>query len=314
MKFSVAIPAYKPDFLKQAIQSVLAQSCGDFELVIVDDASPFGLSSIVSPFLTDSRVRFYQNEKNFGALDVVDNWNRCLDYCIGDYVICMGDDDRLLPNCLADLKDVIGKYPGLGVYHIQAEVIDENGRLYLSLPPRPEMETSLDLLDRRWRRGSCQYIGDFCFDVARLKADGGFYKTPLAWGADDITSFRASKEGIANTTSIGFQYRFNPSSLSSNHDNKLKFNVLLQVSEWFGEALDNYKPAPDEENKLADLRRRRQSHFRMLCDDFIVSDIISAPNSFTGWLKSRKEYGLSLCHLYFLLCKGLLLRLFVRTS
>ena len=66
MKFSVAIPAYKPQFLKEAIESVQAQSFTDWELIIVDDCSPADLRSIVAPFLLDSRISYYRNEKNFG--------------------------------------------------------------------------------------------------------------------------------------------------------------------------------------------------------------------------------------------------------
>lgn len=96
MKFSITIPTYKSRYLKEAIESVVSQTYTDWELIIVDDCSPEDLPSIVQPFLTDSRIRFYRNEKNCGAVNVVDNWNICLGYCTGDYVICMGDDDRLL--------------------------------------------------------------------------------------------------------------------------------------------------------------------------------------------------------------------------
>ena len=100
MTFSITIPAYKTRFLDEAIHSVIAQTYQDWQLVIVDDCSPEDLKSIVEPYLADSRVEYYRNEKNCGAVDVVDNWNICLSHCTGDYVICMGDDDRLLPCCL----------------------------------------------------------------------------------------------------------------------------------------------------------------------------------------------------------------------
>ena len=90
MKFSITIPAYKARFLDEAIKSVIAQTYQDWQLVIVDDCSPEDLKGIVEPYLADSRVKYYRNEKNCGAVDVVDNWNICLSHCTGDYVICMG--------------------------------------------------------------------------------------------------------------------------------------------------------------------------------------------------------------------------------
>ena len=68
--------------LEEAIKSCLSQTYKNFELVIVDDFSPEDLKSIVAPFLSDERVRYYRNEKNFGAVDVVDNWNRALSFCL----------------------------------------------------------------------------------------------------------------------------------------------------------------------------------------------------------------------------------------
>ena len=61
MKFSVTIPAYKARFLKECIESILAQTYKDFELIIVNDASPEDLTSIVKSF-NDPRIRYYINE------------------------------------------------------------------------------------------------------------------------------------------------------------------------------------------------------------------------------------------------------------
>ena len=83
MRFSVTIPAYKGKYLRECIDSVLAQTFTDFELVIVNDASPEDLGAIVNSY-HDERVRYYVNETNCGAVDVVDNWNKCLEYATGD--------------------------------------------------------------------------------------------------------------------------------------------------------------------------------------------------------------------------------------
>ena len=77
MKFSILIPAFKAKFLHECISSVLAQSCKDFEIVVLNDCSPEGIEDIVSSF-ADDRIRYYSDEKNVGAYDVVDNWNRLL--------------------------------------------------------------------------------------------------------------------------------------------------------------------------------------------------------------------------------------------
>ena len=312
MRFSIAIPAYKPNYLAEAVASVLAQTFSDWELVVVDDCSPADLRSIVVPFLADSRVRYYRNEKNYGAINLVDNWNHCLEYCTGDFVICMGDDDRLLPNGLMDLSEIIVRHPGLGVYHMQTEIIDQNGKRWKVLPQRPELESALDLLDRRWRKGSMQFIGDFCFDLGRLREAGGFFWMPLAWGSDDISAFLAAKEGIANTQHVGFQYRFSSVSISNNRENELKFVTLMQVADWFADTLDAYQAPAGEERKLVNLKSRLRQHFNRLCEDYVISDIGNRPSALGSWIRHRRKYGLSTARIFYLAIKGLLFRMMGR--
>lgn len=308
MKFSIAIPAYKPDYLAEAVSSILAQTFSDWELVIVDDCSPADLRSIVTPFLADSRVRYYRNEKNIGALDVVDNWNRCLEYCTGDYVICMGDDDRLLPHCLEDLQAVIRQHPGLCVFHIQAEMIDDSGTVIESFPERPVYESALDLLARRWKKNSRQYIGDFCFDRRQLLAEGGFYKLPLAWGSDDITAFRAaSKTGIANTQRTGFQYRQTSKSLSSNEMFEVKASAMVSAGKWFSAALSEFSPSSlAQEATRQHLLKSCPSYTRYLCGEYLKTDTGKRPGRLSFWLGHRKEYGLSAAEVYLLSIKGII--------
>ncbi len=242
MTFSITIPAYKARFLDEAIKSVIAQTYQDWQLVIVDDCSPEDLKGIVEPYLADSRVEYYRNEKNCGAVDVVDNWNICLSHCTGDYVICMGDDDRLLPCCLEELSKTIDKYPELNVYHLQTEIIDESGKVIETLEERPEQEDVLSLMTKRWE-GRKQYIGDFCYSRKHLNAFGGYYPLPYAWGSDDITLFRAAlPSGIANVSRTGFQYRENQYSISLAHNDTEKVATVLLQREWYQKAFAELIP------------------------------------------------------------------------
>lgn len=108
--FSFVLPAYKAQFLKEAIASILSQTYQNFELVIVDDASPEDLESIVSEF-NDSRVRYYRNEQNIGGTDLVKQWNHCLTFATGDYVILAADDDVYDKEFLAEATRLFQKYP-----------------------------------------------------------------------------------------------------------------------------------------------------------------------------------------------------------
>ena len=114
MKYSFVLPAYKSTFLKRAIDSILSQTYVDFELVVVDDASPEALDSIVSTY-TDRRIRYYVNDENLGGKDLVAQWNKSLSYAKGDYVILASDDDLYDSTYLFKMDELVNKYPNADV-------------------------------------------------------------------------------------------------------------------------------------------------------------------------------------------------------
>lgn len=233
MKFSITIPAYKSKFLKECIDSCFAQTYDDYEVIIVNDHSPEDLDSIVNQY-HDPRIRYYVNEQNCGAINVVDNWNKCLEYAKGDYIICMGDDDKLLPCCLEEYAKLIDKYPGLSVYHAWTQLITDTSEHLTFQEQRPEYESAYAFLWHRWTYRHFQYIGDFLYDTKRLREQGGFYKQPLAWGSDDITAFRAGLDGgIANTQVPCFQYRINGQTISNTGSSRLKLKANELAQQWY---------------------------------------------------------------------------------
>lgn len=232
MKISISIPAYKAHFLQECIESILNQTYKDFEVVIVNDNSPEDLDSIIYRF-NDERIKYYKNEKNCGALNVVDNWNICLHYATGDYIICMGDDDKLLPNCLEEYIKLIKLYPNLGIYHAWTQIIDENSNIIRIQEPRPLYEKVFSMMWNRWN-GRIQYIGDFLFNIKLLKENGGFYKLPLAWASDDISTYIAAQDtGIANMQVPGFQYRINSQTISRTGNSLIKLKAIIQEEIWY---------------------------------------------------------------------------------
>lgn len=278
MRFSITIPAYKSQYLKEAIESVILQTYSDWELIIVDDCSPENLSDIVQSYLSDSRIRYYRNKQNCGAVNVVDNWNCCLSYCTADYVICMGDDDRLLPCCLDEYRALIKKYPDLNVYHTRTEIIDGNGEVINLQEPRPEWESALSMVWNRWASRDKQYIGDFCYNIKFLNAIGGYYKLPLAWGTDDITTTMAAKErGIANTQTFGFQYRENSLTITSSVTNaRIKIEAVMLQYNWyhgFLEELSTAELSSTDSNYLKTIGiPQKEYYFKSLgkaCTDYI---------------------------------------------
>lgn len=294
IKFTVSIPAYKGKFLHEAIASVLAQTTDNWELVVGDDCSPENLASIVASF-DDSRIHYYRNERNFGAEHVVGNWNKCLEYAKGDFIICMGDDDKLLPNCLEDLDALIEKYPSLDVFYSRTQLIDEHSEVLETLSPRPQRESVYEMIWRRWNGGS-MFIGDYCYRVSSLRARGGFYNLPFAWGADAISAYEGAKlQGIANTSLPGFQYRVNRHSISSHSDNiDGKIRAIKQERKWFENFFSHDAKDPNDQKILIQLRSMIHSHFVHMISADIIHGISSRPVQQTKyWMSHRMAVGLS---------------------
>jgi glycosyltransferase involved in cell wall biosynthesis len=295
MKFSITIPAYKRTFLKEAIDSCLAQTYQDFELIIVNDASPEDLDSIVNSY-SDDRIRYYKNEKNCGAVDVVDNWNKCLEYATGDYIICMGDDDKLLPCCLAEYEQIIKRYPNLYVYHGFTQIIDEDSNVFDIQQQRPEWESGFSLVWHRWNSRKRQFIGDFCYSVSHLRKVGGYFKLPLAWASDDVTAARAAKNvGIANTNVPVFQYRVNQKSISKSACAKYKMEAIRLEREWY---MANYMTSDAIENDLDEiyyklLKRDFKKHWERKYLKYLGQDMAYNGFHVFMWIKQRHFYGYS---------------------
>jgi glycosyltransferase involved in cell wall biosynthesis len=295
IKFSIAIPAYKRLYLKEAIDSCLSQTYNNFELIIVNDASPEDLSSIIDEY-DDARIFYYINEKNCGAINVVDNWNKCLRYATGQYIICMGDDDRLLPCCLEEYLKLIRLYPNLGIYHAWTEIIDENGEFYKFQHPRPIFEGACSLCWNRWNGRGLQYIGDFCYDVAKLRQDGGFYKLPMAWASDDISAVRAAQYGgVANSQVLCFQYRRNRQSISLSGNQKTKIEATRLEKVWFENFIKGYNPESYVEIKYHKMIKESiDQHFKDKYKMEMSLDIKTNILNFFYWLSHRKRIGVSI--------------------
>ena len=290
--FSVTIPAYKDRYLKEAIDSVLNQTYPIFEVVIVNDASPYDLDSIVNQY-SDPRIHYFKNDKNCGAKDVVDNWNICLSHASGDYLICMGDDDKLTPRCLQDFAELIDRYPDVDLFHARSEIINDLSEHVATLELRPEWESVYSLIYNP--RNS--HLGDFLFRTETLRKNGGFYKLPYGWQSDDITAFMtAASHGMANTREVGFQYRGN--GLSISHDLKCiedKINAIKQSVEWRLNFISRLKPKNEEDRHLAELiKRDAYKYEEREVDDMLEFDIRkNFIKRSIFWIQNRKRYGIS---------------------
>jgi glycosyltransferase involved in cell wall biosynthesis len=243
--FSIGVPAFKGAYLRECIDSILLQTVPDFELIVVNDASPDPVRDIVHSY-ADERIRYYENAENIGAENVVRNWNRCLDYARGRFFVLMGDDDKMTPAYLEAFQRLIDKYPTLDVYHCRSRILDSTSRPIQLTPSWAEYESVYDLIWHRVASNRQLFVSDFMYRTESLKAVNGFFPTPLAWAADSLTAYvLCADKGIAHTNEPVFCYRRNPHTISSTGNVELKIKAIRMRDDWLREFL---KAVPENEN------------------------------------------------------------------
>ena len=107
---SVLMTAWNREaFIAEAIESVLAQTCADFELVVVDDASTDRTVEIARAYAApDPRVRVVANEKNLGDYG---NRARAATLARGEFLKYHDSDDLMYPHCLSTMLEALRAEP-----------------------------------------------------------------------------------------------------------------------------------------------------------------------------------------------------------
>lgn len=287
MRFTIGVPAFKSAFLKECIESILNQTYAEFELIIINDASPNPINEIISLF-KDTRIKFFRNDQNIGAKDVVKNWNKCLQLAIGDYFILMGDDDKMEPNFLQEFDLLIKKYPNLDIYHCRSKIINAQSEVISLTPSWPEYETVYDNIWHRIKGFRMQFISDFVYKTQALKDSGGFYFLPLAWASDDITAYKQiGSKGIAHTNFCLLNYRNSPITISNSGNINFKLLAIQGEKKWFDIFINTAKPKGVDKVMLHQIKILLPVYFSNKIK--LTLSLSLKKNFFKGILLSLKE-------------------------
>jgi glycosyltransferase involved in cell wall biosynthesis len=124
------MPVYNGErFVGQAIESLLAQTLTDFELVICDNASEDRTEALCRQYAArDPRIRYHRNESNFGASR---NYNRVFELSRGSYFKWAAHDDVCAPEFLERCVAVLDRDPGIVLCFPRARVVNESGETLL---------------------------------------------------------------------------------------------------------------------------------------------------------------------------------------
>lgn len=122
---TVLMPVYNGErFLREAIDSILQQTYGDFEFLIIDDNSRDASRDIISSY-KDSRIKYIHNEKNKGQMQTL---NAGFYFSQGRYIARTDQDDISLPQRLEKEMELLERDKTLGLVFSDSFIMDSSGK------------------------------------------------------------------------------------------------------------------------------------------------------------------------------------------
>jgi Glycosyltransferases involved in cell wall biogenesis len=258
---SIAIITYnQKDFLKECVESVLAQDYENKEIIIADDCSTDGTIELIEEYKEKypDLIKIVRSEKNQG---ITANSNNALSVCTGDYIAWIAGDDLMLPSKLSKQVEFMEKNPdcSLCFHKMEHFIIRNDGIFYFeSKIVKPKSISVEGLIENNFipsssivTRRSCTppfdsrlpFVSDWLFSIETgMKGRIGFIDEVLGRYRRHQSSFSNFKKifnqdqiltiGILESRFPSF-YK-NIRKARSNYYCKMGFELICQNKKWQG--------------------------------------------------------------------------------
>lgn len=215
LKFSIIVPAYQtPEpFLREMIESVQAQTYGNWELCIADGSPGDGVGRVVAEYCgKDDRIFYQKLENNSG---IAGNTNAAFAMASGAFVGLLDHDDTLAPDALYEASRAVGEAADVDVIYSDEDKLSADSKEYFQPHFKPDF--NLDLL--RSNNYICHF---FLARTSLLEKVGGFDRA--FDGAQDYDFiFRCTEQArrIVHIPRILYHWRVHKASTAENPASKL---------------------------------------------------------------------------------------------
>lgn len=229
---SVIIPVYNGEqTIRETIESVLQQTCSDFELLVINDGSQDSTLEIVSSF-QDERLKIF----SYPNAGLAASRNRGIDRASGDYISFIDADDLWTPNKLESQLKALQENSKAAVAYSWTDYINELGQ---SLNQGSHMKVNGDVYAKLLL---IDFIASGSNPLIRRQAlleVGGFDESLTAAEDWDMWLRLAARYHFACVPSPQVLYRISVNSMSSNVD-KQETESLQVIEKAFSQAPNSF--------------------------------------------------------------------------
>jgi len=169
---TIGIPTYNraDSYLKQAIQSAIAQTYSNIEIIVSDNCSTDHTEALVRSF-NDSRIRYFKQSRNIG---MVNNANFCLEEAKGAYFIQFHSDDLLDHDFVSVCMKAVNDDTTIGIILTGTRIIDEEGTVIHEEPNKAEGCSTTEFMLSWFKYDVSLYLCSTLYNTRKLKELGGF--------------------------------------------------------------------------------------------------------------------------------------------
>lgn len=252
-RVSIGLPVHNgANYVAHAIESILGQSYGDFELIISDNASHDDTERICLGYAArDDRVRYFRNDRNLGAAT---NFNRTFRQSSGAYFKWMAHDDVLAPDFLATSLARLEQAPEAVLCYSAVDIIDaagnvlatEDSRLPGTEEPRPSKRFAEAVITQH-----------MCFPVFALIRADALRQTSL------LASYDGSDRALVAELALLGRFAWSPRPLFGNRDHPERY-IRAVRPERATAAAPSWWAGPDERRPVLHLWALYADYFRMV--------------------------------------------------
>ena len=221
MRVSVVIPCFNYGrYLAEAVQSVLAQSLRDVEVIVVDDGSTDDSRDVAESLIAahaDASIRLIA-QTNSGSPGHTRNVG--IAAAVGDYIVCLDADDRLHPDYLARCAAALDAHPDAAIAYGDLQMFGDDDTLHV--PPEWDTRVQLD----------CNFVDVVSMFRRRVWREVGGYDTEIGYEDWDfwIGAIELGWTGVKAPGALWY-YRKHGSGVFAQHtvrDQEIKAEIVLK--------------------------------------------------------------------------------------